>query len=91
MLDVREVGREIAHLEFAQINALDEVFHVLRVCQNALVTQADQFFGQCAGVVDKHIQHFLQVFQGRVTVHAKEQLDAFHRQRREQAGTPYPT
>ncbi|MOA18697.1 hypothetical protein D3C78_1390330 [compost metagenome] len=62
---------------------------MLRVSQDALVAQADQLFGEGAGVVDKDVEHLLQVFHGRVAVYAEQQLDAFHWQRREQAGAAY--
>ncbi|MNY05460.1 hypothetical protein D3C86_1381830 [compost metagenome] len=85
-LDVRQVGAEVAEVELAQLDALEEVLQVLRVGEDAVEAQLDQLFGQRAGVVDEDVEHLLQVVQGRLAVDLEQQLDAFHRQRREQAG-----
>ncbi len=59
---------------------------MLRVALNGFPAALQQLFGNEGLIVQKHLKHLFQRLVGRLGIQLEQQLDAFHRHRREHAG-----
>ena len=80
--DFAETRAKIRELLRVGFQAFDEVIQMLPARQHIVEARCKQRVGQIAGIEDKDIHHLFQVFDGRLTVQAVQQLDAFRRHRR---------